>query len=707
MTQVITLANCLFAPRHVALVGASGEDGKHTSLAQRYLRHHGYAGRIYPVNPRHSEIRGERAYAHIADIGGDIDHAFIMLPTKAVAGALAECGEAGVPCVTILANGFAESGEEGRQLQDRLLATARHYGMRILGPNSLGLVNLTGRVALSVSEVLSLPQITPGRFGLISQSGGMMGALLSHGQARGIGFSRMVSTGNEADLTVGEIGDMLVDDPDTDAILLFLETIREPARLETMVRRAHEAGKPVVAYCVGRSALGEQLVAAHTGAISGSGAAMTAFLRDIGVVRVDVLETLLDIAPMLKGRKPAAGRRVAVMSTTGGGGGLVVDCLAGHNIEIAPPAVDIRRRLGALGIAVGESPLIDLTLAGANAGTYGAVLTELLEHSGHDAVIAVVGASSQFRPDRAVAPIAAAVQGGSGATLAVFLTPCAEESFYLLQRHGVAAFRTPESCSDAVRAYLDWQAPRGAPQVHAGTPELASILQASGPGLLDASTAGRLVDALGIARPRAILLPADVGRWTDAVLCAISYPVAAKIASPDIPHKTEVGGVALDIRSPGDLRTAALAMLKNVALHHPAARIDGVEVQHMETGLMEVLVGYRRDPHVGPTITVSVGGVLTELYRDFATRLAPVNTQGALAMVREVRALASICGFRNLPRGDVNALVAAIVALSRLALVDDPLVMEAEINPLIVKAEFDASGEPGGAVAVDALVLRA
>jgi acyl-CoA synthetase (NDP forming) len=434
---------------------------------------------------------------------------------------------------------------------------------------------------------------------------------------------------------------------------------------------------------------------------------MTAFLRDIGVVRVDVLETLLDIAPMLKGRKPAAGRRVAVMSTTGGGGGLVVDCLAGHHIEIVPPAMDIRHRLGALGIAVGASPLIDLTLAGTNAGTYGAVLTELLEHNGHDAVIAVVGASSQFRPDRAVAPIAVAMQDGRGAPLAVFLTPCAEESFDLLRRHGVAAFHSPESCADAVRAYLAWQAPRGAPQVDAGTLELANILQASGPGLLNASAAGCLVEALGIAYSQAMLLPADVDRWTDAVLCAISYPVAVKIASPDIPHKTEVGGVALDIRSPGHLRTAALAMLKSVALHHPAARIEGLQVQPMETGLMEVLVGYRRDPHVGPTITLSVGGVLSELYRDFATRLAPVNTEGAHAMVREVRGLASICGFRNLPLGDVDALVAAIVALSRLALVDDPLLVEAEINPLIVKAAFDASGKPGGVVAVDALVLRA
>jgi acyl-CoA synthetase (NDP forming) len=707
MTQLLTLADCLFAPRHVAVVGASSEDTKHTGLAQRYLRHHGYAGSIYPVNPRHAVIRGEKAYARVTDIGGEIDHAFIMLPTHAVHGALTDCGEAGVPCATILANGFGESGEEGRKLQSELLVTARRFNMRILGPNSLGLINVTGHVALSVSEVLSLPAITPGHFGVISQSGGMMGALLSHGQARGIGFSRMVSTGNEADLTVGEIGEMLVDDEDTSAILLFLETIREPARIEAMVRRAHAAGKPVVAYCTGRSEVGGQLAVAHTGAISGSGAAMMAFLRDIGVVRVDVLETLLHIAPMIKGRAPAigsantTGRRVALMSTTGGGGGLVVDCLSGHQIEIMPPAREIRERLAGRGITIGESPLIDLTLAGTNANTFGSVLSELLEHSGHDAVVAVVGASSQFRPDRAVSPIAEAMRDGSSRPLAVFLTPCAEESFCMLQRLGVAAFRTPETCADAVRAYLDWQAPRDTGDASFDTTDLAAILHGNGPGPLNAGAAARLVDALGIERPETLVLPADVAGWSSAVLATFSYPVAAKIVSPDIAHKTEAGGVLLGIDSPAALREAAQRMRISVAAHHPGARIDGIEVQYMERGLLEVLLGYRRDPNVGPTITLSVGGVLTELYRDFATRLAPVTPAGARLMVQEVRAMAVICGFRNLPRGDVDALVEAIVAFSRLALVTQPLVLEAEINPVIVRAEGR------GVVAVDVLVVRA
>jgi acetate---CoA ligase (ADP-forming) len=694
------ISDCMFKPRSVALVGASSDKLKHSGLAQRHLRKHGYLGRIFPVNRRHETVLGEKAYARIGDIGEAIDHAFIMLPTDAVPDALIECGDAGVKFATILSNGFAESGDRGRGLQERMLATAREFGMRLLGPNSLGVVNFVDRIALSVTEALSLPSVHAGRYSVISQSGGMMGALLSHGQARGVGFSRMVSTGNEADLTVGEIGDFLVEDAHTDAILLFLESVRQPERLEAMVRRSLSAGKPVVAFCAGRSALGEQLAAAHTGAISGSGAAMTAFLRDIGVVRVDMLETMLDIPPLLIGRSPATGRRASVMTTTGGGGGLIVDQLARHDITVIPPSTEVCARLAAKDITVGVSPLIDLTLAGTNANTYGTVLGELLQADHHDIVVAVVGASAQFRPDRGVEPIIAKA-AGSARPLAVFLTPCADASFDQLRRSAVAAFRSAETCSDAVRAYLDWQAPRDDSLAGADVSALSEALGCAGGGLLDRMGSCRLITAMGLAQPQSLLLTGSPDVWTEEQLTAIAFPVVAKIVSADIAHKTEIGGVVVDIATPSQLRTAGRRMLADVARYAPDARIDGIEVQRFERGLVEVLLGYRRDPNIGPTVTVGIGGVLTELYRDFSTRLAPVSAATARAMVSEVRGLAAITGYRNLPLGDVDALVQAIEAMSRLALVKDPVVLEAEVNPLIVCR----AGE--GIVAVDALVVCA
>lgn len=699
MSVLAGLAQRLFAPQSIALIGASADEGKHTSLPLRFLRRHGYDKPIYPVNLRRSEIFGERAYPSACAVGAPIDHALIMVPTDAVLAAVADCAAAGVRCATILTDGFAESGAEGRARQARLMAMARESGLRILGPNSLGVVNPVDRVALSANEVLSLPELKAGRYGLVSQSGSLIGALLSRGQARGFGFSRMVSVGNEADLGVGEIGEMLIDDDATGAILLFLETVRNPASLAAMARRAFAAGKPVVSFRLGRSALGARLAASHTGALGGDGAAIDAFLDDLGVVRVELLETLLDIPTLLIGRRPAAGRRVAAMSTTGGGGGLVVDALAAQRVDIVPPDDAAVARLAAKGIAVGGSPLIDLTLAGTNPRVYGAVLQELLTSPGCDVVVAVVGSSAQFRPDRAVEPTMATVNANPGKPVAVFLTPQADAAFALLHQSGVAAFLTPESCADAVRAYLGWKPPRAGPRAARDLGPATEALRAAGGGTLDERQAGAVFGALGIAQPRGIVLPPDAAAFAAAGLPELAYPVVAKILSRDIAHKTEAGGVVLGIGSALELEAACRRILAEVARRRPDARIDGIQVQAMERGLAEVLVGYRRDPQVGPTVTVGAGGVLTEIYRDFAVRLAPVDLATAREMIDEVRGLAPIRGYRSLPRGDLDALARTIEAVSSLAAIDTPRVLEAEINPIVVKADGQ------GVVALDGFVL--
>lgn len=701
MTVLTGIAQCLFAPNSIALIGASADEGKHTSLPQRYLRRHGFGKPIYPVNLRRTEIFGERAYPSASAVGQPIDHALIMVPTQAVLAAVADCAAAGVRCATILTDGFAESGDEGRARQAQLLAKARECGLRILGPNSLGVVNPIDRVALSANEVLSLPALKAGRYGLISQSGSLIGALLSRGQARGFGFSRMVSVGNEADLGVGEIGEMLIDDTATDAILLFLETVRNPESMAAMARRAFSAGKPVVSFRLGRSALGAKLAASHTGALGSDGAAIDAFLGDLGIVRVDLLETLLDIPTLLIGRRPAAGRRVAAMSTTGGGGGLVVDSLAALGVDIVPPDEASIARLGAKGIAIGRSPLIDLTLAGTNARTYGAVLRELLTSSCCDVVVAVVGSSAQFRPDRAIEPTIAVVKENRGKPVGVFLTPQADAAFALLHENGVAAFLTPESCADAIRAYLDWRPPRAIGKTERDVRPAAQVLRAAKERNLDAREARAVFRALGVVQSREVVLPPDAAAFADDRLREFPYPVVAKVMSRDIPHKTEAGGVVLGIGSALELKEACRRMLDEVARRRPDARIDGIEVQAMERGLAEVLVGYRRDPHVGPTVTVGVGGVLTEIYRDFAIRLAPVDLATAREMIDQVRGLAPLRGYRSLPLGDLDALARTIEAVSWLGAIEEPRVLEAEINPVIVKPDGQ------GVVALDAFVLCA
>jgi acetate---CoA ligase (ADP-forming) len=638
----MSLAQALFAPRAVALIGASGDLSKNTARPQRYLRKHGYAGRIVPVNPGRSEILGEKAYRSVAEAPGEIDHAFIMI--EDVERALEDCGRKGIPVASVYSNGFADMGPQGFTRQQRLVERAKALGIRLLGPNSMGVVDIPGRLALTVNAILEAERLPAGSASIVSQSGTMLGTVLSRGAARGLGFAKLVSVGNEADLGVGELVELLAADADTRVILLFLETIRNPSRLAAAARRAHDSKKPVVAYKLGRSTLGEELARSHTGALAGSDAALDAYFRDCGILRVDHLESLVEIAPLVAGRKPPQlGRpgRVAVVTTTGGGAAATVD------------------RLGMLGVELAS--MNDLTMT-ATQESYGATLERLLRSSECDAVLAVVGSSAQFHPQLAVEPILKAPAGEK--PLAAFLTPHAEESLALLAARGVPAFRTPEACADVLAAFLRWSPPRTAPKLAAP------------------STNGRgnpfdIFGALGVP-----LAPWQVA-LAPGYAHAIDYPVAIKLAGTE--HKTEKKALRLNV-------------INRRQFDEMAAAFGGAPliVQQMQAGLAEAIVGYRDDPVVGPLVLLGAGGVLAELYQDFAIRCAPVSEQEAAAMIEEVKGLAPIRGYRNLPRGDLAALARAVSDVSRLALLAGRPVSEAEINPLLVQGE--------GVVAVDALV---
>ena len=657
----MTLADALFAPRAVALVGASGDAAKNTARPQRFLSKFGFAGRVLPVNPGRDEILGARAFRTVSEIDGHVDHALIMVGD--VEGALEDCGRKGVPVATIFTDGFADAGAEGAARQRRLAARARELGVRLVGPNSMGVINVTGRCPITVNAILEGEVPPAGATSIVSQSGTMLGTVISRGAARGFGFSKLVSVGNESDLGVGEIVEMLAADPETRTILLFLETIRDAERLAAGARAAFAAGKPVVAYKLGRSKLGGRLAQSHTGALAGEDAALDAFFRACGIVRVDLLETLLEIGPMLAGRRPVAfdrAPRVGVVTTTGGGAASVVDRLGLHGIETASPDP--------------HAPIVDLTM-GRKAATYGAVVEELLDYPECDGVLAVVGSSAQFHPAHAVEPIIRAKKNAK--PFGVFMTPHAEKSLALLAEAGIAAFRTPEACADAFRAFFAWRAPR--PQPDAAPPSWPSGVPAE--GRLDESQALRLFAAAGLPAVACETVQGpDFGH-------RLGYPVALKILSADVAHKSDVGGVALDV-SREDFPGKARELSK---------KSPRLLVQAMERGLAEAIVGYRDDPVVGPLVLVGAGGILAELYNDVAIGLAPVTEAEAKSMVARVKGFAALRGYRGLPKGDLDALAAAVAAMSRLALLPGRPVREAEANPVLVKAR--------GVVAVDALVV--
>ena len=695
-----TLFAALLEPKRIALIGASADETKTTSRPQRFLRKHGFKGEILPVNPSRTEILGDKAYKDVNAISGDIDHAYILLNGKGAVEALAACGKRGVKVASILAGGFADAGAAGASLQDDLARIVRETGIRLVGPNSIGTVSTDPPMALTANAAFAVDKLRTGTWGLVSQSGSLIGALLSRADARGIGFSRLISVGNEVDLAVGEIADLLVDDPKTRAILLFMETLRDGGRLAHAARRAHAVGKPVIAYKLGRSAIGQELAKSHTGAIAGSDATFDAFCRRHGIARVSMFESLIDVPTLLVDRPPAIqlegrGKRVAVATTTGGGAAMVVDNMAMAGLDIADPPQALVDWLKPFGIAAGEGKLVDLTLAGAKPEIVAGTIERLLADDGNDAAIFVVGSSAQFNPELAVEPLLKFAR--SAKPFAVALTPSAEKSLALLTAAGVPAFRHPESCAEAMALCLLRPSPQPVPALADPARAALDALAAGRVSGFDERRAADLFAALGVPMARAMAVP-DAKRIAAAV-AEIGGPVALKILSADIAHKTEAGGVALGLPDGQTASVAAREIEKRVKAHMPNAKLEGFLVQKMERGLAEVILGFRRDPLVGATITVGLGGVLAEIYKDAATRLAPVDETEARQMIEEVKGLATIRGYRNLPRGDVGALARTIAAFSSLAHEAFADVAEAEINPLLIKAEGQ------GVVAVDGLVI--
>ncbi len=685
------LAKAVFSPRSVALIGASGDATKNTSRPHRYLRKYGYPGTVYPINPGRDEILGDKAYPDVTKVPGEIDHAFVMVPAKSVKTAIEQCVAKKVPVVTIYSDGFAETGPEGRRAQDELLAIARAGGVRLIGPNCIGIFSMQTGLAISVNAVLEHSDIKPGGLAVVSQSGSMTGGLLSRGLGRGAGFSKLISVGNEADIGVGELADMLVDDPHTSTILLFMETIRDAAHLARAGRRAHAAGKPIIVYKLGRSEVGQDLAASHTGAMAGSDELADTFFRAHGMLRVDMLETLFELPALIGKQRPRTRHRVAVMTTTGGGAACVADRLGTYGLDVVPPTDTVIANLARKNISIGKARITDLTLAGAKTEIYSAVLNELLASDHCEMVLAIAGSSAQFQPEIAVGPVIAADPRDK--VLAAFLAPHAERSLQLLGEAGVAAFRTPEACADAVRAWRDWT-----PPVEIPAPDRAKLDTAGkllgGATQLSEYEACKVFAALGVAQAASTVIT-QPGQTVN-----LEFPVVAKILSPDILHKTDAGGVVLNIASSGELTHAAAGIIERVRARHPKANIEGVLVQQMVKGLAEVILGFKRDPQVGPVVVLGIGGVLAEIYKDFAARLAPVTVAEAHRMIEQVKGLAVIRGYRGMPRGDCDALAAAVAAFSQIAYLM-PAVREAEINPLIVK------GEGQGVVAVDGLLVSA
>jgi acyl-CoA synthetase (NDP forming) len=676
----------LLAPRSVAIVGQSNDPSKTAGRPLKFLRQAGYAGRVYPVNPRRDEVLGERAWPSLAALPEVPEHVYVVASTDATMKAIEECGSIGVPVVTALANGFSEIGAAGTARETRIRQLIDTSGTRLVGPSSLGVVDLRHKTLLTANAAFDEMDLPVGRIFAASHSGGMIGTLLSRGKARGIHFAGLVSVGNEVDLSLGEICAATLDDPDIDGYVLFLETMRKARELRAFALEAAARGKPVLAYKLGRSDAARELAVSHTGALAGEDDIAGMFLSECGIARVDTLEGLIEGFPLLA-RVPARAHAtrhptVAVVTTTAGGASMVVDPLARSGIAVEPPSPQtIAQIKAATGVDVASARIVDLTLAGAQYNVMKSALDALTRAPEFDLVVVVVGSSARFYPDLAVEPVIDSA--GAGKPIAAFLVPEAPDALARLAAAGVPSFRTPEACADAVAAALR----RRPPRIVAVRPQKP----ASEGTLLDELEAYGLLDRLGVPRAPSVALDAAIRK---APTLPFAYPVAVKALSAQIAHKSDLGGVVLNVRDDAGL-LATIAKIKT------ATKVDRVLVQPMMAGLGEVLIGYRVDADVGPLVMLAAGGILAEIHRDRSLRLAPVDLAEAKTMIGEVAALKALAGYRGRPAGDLEALAKALVSLSQLAVHNGPAIAEAEINPLIVMQKG------AGAVAVDALVRMA
>ncbi|MBF6989147.1 acetate--CoA ligase family protein [Cupriavidus sp. IK-TO18] len=684
-----SLAQALLAPRSVALYGASDDTAKTAGRPLKFLRAAGFQGKVYPVNPNRHTVQGETAYPSLAELPEVPEHVFILTPTHTVLDAAQECARIGVKVVTILASGFSESGPEGAEREAALAELSRTTGLRILGPSSLGVVNPRSGLVLTANAAFAEPELPQGRVFVASHSGSMIGSLVSRGKARGVGFAGLVSVGGEADLCVGEICAATLDDPKIGGYLLFLESLRHGDKLRAFAVEAAKRGKPVIAYKLGRSAAAAEMAATHTGALAGEDDIADAFLKDLGIARVGVLEALLETFPLAE-RIPLTGsagtvKRVGVVTTTGGGAAMAVDQLGIRDVVVEPASAETLAKLEAAGIAVSPGRVLDLTLAGTNYSVMKGALDIMFEAPEFDLVLAVVGSSARFQPQLAVKPIIDSAT--SSKPLAAMLVPDAPEALASLTAAGVPCFRSPEACADAIASLFARRAPGAQPSVKASTTDTRTLSE---------SQAYEVLDCIGVPHAPAVTMPLQ----GPATALSFDFPVVAKVCSEEIPHKTEVGGVVLGIQDQAGLEKALATLRTNLAERAQGKRCEEVLVQPMTKGLTEVLIGYRIDPEAGPIIMLAAGGIWAEVARDRSIRLAPVSVGTAKDMIAEVKALKTVSGLRGRQRGDLDALAQAVSALSQLAVKPELNIIEAEVNPMMVLPEGQ------GVVAVDALVLR-
>lgn len=693
-----------FSPQSIAIIGASREATKIPGMLLTFLRRNGYAGEIFPVNPRYDEIDGLACHPSITAIRRPIDLAIIIIPAQHVLGALEECAAAGVKNAVIISSGFAEGGGDSADVQRDIAALARRTGMRISGPNAEGFYNEMQRVAATFSPTVDVKPDAPHliatrkRIGIVAQSGGIGFAIYNRAKALGVATSYVVSTGNEADLAAGEILDYLVQDASTDVILLFIEGIRDPDKFVAAAARAAEIGKPIIVSKVGRTSAGERAAASHTASMAGWNAAYDAVFARYGLIAAHDIDEAVAIAAALASNPRPTGDRVAVVTVSGGAGAWVADTLASEGLAIPELSEPLQAEIRALIPSYGSprNP-VDITAQAVHSGGLQKIIEILSTSDEIDIIVPVLSLSSETRMPLKTPEIKPVIDAQLKPILLHSYTLPSQFARDGLGEAGIVVFHGLASLGRAARQMVRRANFVAAPpvDVEEASPVVTGHLDGLS-GSLSEYESKQLLRACGIALPDEILVRTRA-ELADA-LARMSFPLVMKIQSRDIPHKSEAGGVRVNIASADEAATAYDALLDSARRHCPGASIQGVLVGPMAKKGVEIIIGTVRDATFGPVIMVGLGGIATELFKDVVYRPAPIAEAEAAAMLDELKSAPLLRGFRGAPKADVPALAKLIARLSQLS-AGLPQVSEIEVNPVMVHAE----GE--GVTILDALAV--
>jgi len=681
----------LLAPSSVAVIGASEDQGKFGGRVLQMLLKHRFAGEMYPINPNRATLLGLAAYKSVADTPGVPDVAIMAVPQPHVKARIEECAARGVKGAIVITSRFSDAGPEGAALEREIVEIARGANMRLIGPNCLGVISPANRLVLCSSPALDVESLPVGPVGFITQSGALMGTVFDRAVGMGVGLSHCVSVGNQADLELCDFIEFLIDDPATRVIASYVEGFKSPRRFVELAARARAAGKPWLIVKAGKTAAGSQAAFSHTASLAGDYAALEAVCRHENVILMDDVFAMLLLAGTLARHPGHRIRDIVLLGTSGGSGALTADRLSEAKVPLARFGAETRERLATVYVRGQADNPVDF---------FGAKVSDVpdfayrgtryaLDDAHADAALVVITTAPNLA-GMAEEVLRAGDEAGKPVMHVFQPARLANPARAVLAKRGVAFTDSIGEAVEALAAWHAWSAYEepsraGEPPGFAFTPPLAG-------GELGEAEAKALLSEAGIDVNEGVIVTSE-GEARDQA-ARLGFPLVLKVVSPQVVHKTEVGGVTLDLRTADDVARALTAMRQRVQATRPDARIDGFLLQRMVPQGVELLLGARRDPQFGPMVTVGSGGVLVELLKDVVTLVAPVSHAEARAALRGLRIAPLLAGYRGARPVDVDAAADAIVRFGAIACRMGERDFEIEVNPLALG--------PAGCVALDA-----